>query len=136
VDGRDFLPVAQELAAGTTEPHWRAAVGRAYYALFLEAREALLRWGVAPPPRQNAHPFVRLKFTYATDPDLQRIGDALDQLIQWRNQADYNLASAALFASNANAVQAIGIAENAIALLDSIEADPARRTKAIASLPP
>ena len=29
-----FLDVAEELAGGRTEAHWRSAVSRSYYALF------------------------------------------------------------------------------------------------------
>jgi uncharacterized protein (UPF0332 family) len=91
MDGRAVLGVADELAAGTTEAHWRAAAGRAYYALFHEARAALESWGFAPPHRE-AHRFVREHFTYPAEADLKQIGSALQKLGQWRNQADYQLA--------------------------------------------
>jgi hypothetical protein len=47
MDGRSFLDVATDLAAGPTEAHWRAAAGRAYYALFHEGLAAL-RAGASP----------------------------------------------------------------------------------------
>jgi hypothetical protein len=136
MDGREFLPVARELAAGPTEAHWRAAVGRAYYALFLEMREALVRWGVAIPPKQNVHAFVRLKLVYAKDADLKTLGMALDELGMWRNSADYDLRKVPLFNSDKIAWLAVTRAENAVALLDAVEADPTRRAAAVASLPP
>ena len=74
MDGRALIEVSRELAAGSTKAHWRSSVGRAYYALLHEVLAALRRWGFAPPPRDKVHTFARLKFVYATDPDLKRIG--------------------------------------------------------------
>jgi hypothetical protein len=91
--GRDFLGIAHENVAGKTPAHWRGAAGRAYYALMLECREALFRWGFKLPPRDNVHTFVRLRFSFAADIDLKDIGMDLDRLGQLRNKADYSLAS-------------------------------------------
>jgi hypothetical protein len=134
--GRIFLEVARDMAGGKTEAQWRTAVGRAYYALLLEGRDALGRWGFTVPPRQNLHTFVRLRFTFAADPDLRKIGDALDQLFQWRNQADYHLKTVDLFDAPTNTLQAIALARNALALLDRIDGDPERRSAAIAGIRP
>lgn len=134
--GRGFLDVARELAAGKTEYHWRSAVVNAYYALFLECRDALARWGLALPPGVNAHAWVRLRFTYAGDRDLKRIGDALDHLVKRRNLASYDLKPTAMFATSVAAQDAIVRAADALTLLDSIDGDPARRAAAVASFPP
>ena len=99
MDGRAFLEVARELASGATEAHWRTAAGRAYYALLLEGRARLQRWGFVATPRESMHTFVRLKFLYAGDPDLKRVGRALDRLSQLRNEADYQPASPGSFAT-------------------------------------
>jgi hypothetical protein len=79
MDGRAFLVVASELAQGPTEAHWRAAAGRAYYALMLEGRDALQRWGFPIPPRDQVHAFVRLRFIFATDVDFKEVGYALER---------------------------------------------------------
>jgi hypothetical protein len=126
---------ARDLAAGPTEAYWRTAAVNAYYALLLECRDALERWGVPLPPRQNVHSFVRLKLLYATDADLKKIGRTLESLGQLRNHASYHLGAIKQFSSGAAAQQAIQDADDALAFLDAIEADPARRA-AVASLPP
>jgi hypothetical protein len=136
MQGRAFLDVAREMCSGATEAHWRAAVIHAYYALVLECRDALTRWGIAVPPRQNIHAAVRLKFAYAGHPDLRVIGDALDFLVRHRNDASYDLSPLPIFQTRRLALRAVREAEAALALLDAIEADPARRAAAVASLPP
>ena len=102
----------------------------------LEGREALFRWGFSLPARQGVHAWVRLKFLYAADADLKEIGYALDDLVHLRNKAHYNLKPLAEFAAAAPALAAIQRARDALALLDGIEADPARRAAAIAGIQP
>ena len=134
--GKDFLVLARELAQGTTEAHWRGAVIHAYYALMLECRDALARWAHSTPPRQNVHSHVRLRFAYAKDPDLKQIARVLEALGRDRNSASYDLQALALFASNVEPQRSAQNAADALALLDAIDGDPARRAAAIASLPP
>ena len=134
MNGRAFLHPARDLVTGPTEAHHRAAAGRAYYAAFQEAHAALKRWGVSLPPKQNIHASVRLRFTYAGDPDAKTIGRWLDHLVNLRNEADYHLDSPGRFRTENAAADAIDQAGDLIDLLDAIEADPSRRAIAIASI--
>jgi hypothetical protein len=136
MDGRALLDVARELAAGPSEPHWRSSVGRTYYALLHEVLGTLGRWGFSPPPRDKVHTFARLKLTFASDPDLKRMGLTLEALGRLRNVADYQLSLPGPFVSASIAVSALADAEAAVVLLDALEASPARRTAAVASIPP
>jgi hypothetical protein len=130
------LDLARELVAGATEAHWRGAAGRAYYALVLECRDALSRWRFAVPRGQAMHAWVRLRLTYAADQDLKQIGWTLDLLVRLRNHADYDLAPTPVFASVLRARDAAQRAADALALLDTLEADPARLAAAVATIQP
>lgn len=132
--GRDFLLVAQELETGATEAHWRAASGRAYYSLMLEARDALARWGFHVPPGNQVHSFVRLRFVYAAGADLKQVGYALEDLGSLRNKADYRLSIAGPFTSARVASDAIVLARDNLLRLVTVEADLSRRTVAIADI--
>lgn len=134
MDGSRFLDIARELLRGTTEAHWRTAAGRAYYALMLESRDLLHRWSFAAPPRDQVHAFVRLRFSYAADPDLKEVGRALEELGKLRNQADYQLAAGPRFSSVGKARQAVQDAENHLALLKLVDADLPRRTAVITDI--
>src|SRR5438874_1368051 len=117
--GRGFLDVARDVVAGPTEFHRRAAIIHAYYALILECRDVLLRWGLGMPPRANMHSWVRLRFAYSSHPEIKTIGDLLDKLVQRRNQASYDL-RATTFPSLSLARQSIADAATGITLLDQI----------------
>jgi hypothetical protein len=136
MDGRALLDVARELAAGLSEAHWRSSVGRAYYALLHEVLDTLRRWGFSLPPRDKVHTFCRLKLVYATAPDLKRVGLTLEALGRLRNTADYQVTLSGPFVSARIAVQALADAKAAVALLDALEANPARRAAAVGSIPP
>src|SRR5437868_3783800 len=110
--GKDFLEVARRAVKGVAEADWRDAAGRAYYALFLESRDALRRWGFVLPRRDQVHAAVRLRFIYAADADLKRIGYLLEDLGAMRNHADYQLDNPGKwFTSAKDAEQAILDAE-------------------------
>ncbi|MGA9925627.1 MAG: hypothetical protein WBQ29_19695 [Isosphaeraceae bacterium] len=82
------------------------------------------------------HTFARLKLVYATDIDLKRIGLTLKALGRLRNAADYQLAQSSPFPSARIAVSAMTDSEAAVALLDALDANPARRATAMGSIPP
>src|SRR5207247_2642979 len=120
---RDFLDVARSDVNGPSEAYWRAAMSRAYYALLLEARDVLERWGFTPPARDRVHTFVRLSFVFARDQDVKAIGYVIERLVKLRNEADYQISQSGRFADDADARQAILEAAAAIDLLDQIDAD-------------
>jgi hypothetical protein len=136
MNGRAWLDVARELAAGPGEAHWRSSVGRSYYALLHEVLDVLRRWGFSLPPRDKVHTFARLKLVYATDADLKRVGLTLEALGRLRNAADYQLSPSSPFVSARIAISALADAEAAVALLDVLDADPMRRAAAKGSIPP
>jgi hypothetical protein len=134
MDGRAFLHSAQRLLAGGNEADWRTSAGRSYYALLNEVRTALRRWGFVPPRRDQIHAWVGLRLIFSKDADLYQIGRTLENLNQLRNQADYQLEVPGLFVDLRQASLAIGSSRAAIALLDQIEADPARRAAALTAI--
>jgi hypothetical protein len=137
MQGREFLQVAQELLSSGTQPrHWRAVAIHAYYALLLECRDGMTRWGLPPLTRQQVHAQVRLRLLYASDPDLKWLGSKLEELGKDRNLANYDLRPLPFFASPSVARVNVKLAADALARLDAIERDPARRAAAIAAIRP
>jgi uncharacterized protein (UPF0332 family) len=134
MNGRALLDPARRMASGVAEAEWRTAANRAYYALFLEARDALRRWGQVPGRRDQVHAFVRYRFIYPANPDLQSIGRFLDKLYRIRSEADYETNLPGSFASAALAGNAVRDAHDAIRLLDNLEADAGRLAAAIATI--
>jgi hypothetical protein len=134
MDGRAFLAVAKELVQGATEAHWRAAAGRAYYALMLEGWATLLRWGLVIPARESIHNYVRLRFRYATDVDLRKVGDELEWIGRLRNQADYQPTITGPFKNALRVSQAILGAEDSLVRIDQVDTDSTRRAAAIAGI--
>lgn len=137
MEGRAFLKVAQEVIQGDSEAHRRAAAGRAYYALMLEAREFLNRQGFVRPPHDSIHSFVRLNLIYSVDSGLQQVGFTLERLGRLRNEADYQLTDPHRRFSRSEPVEiAIQNANEAIAMLDEVENDEDRRLAAIRPIQP
>ena len=132
--GRDYLTLAREIFSGGSERHWRGALGRAYYALMLECRDLLARWGFVPAPRENVHTFVRLRFVFAADPDAILIGRRLDWYCGLRNRADYDLSTHTAFSSDSTARKAINDVTDALTRLDALSIDAARVASIIADM--
>ena len=89
-DPSGFLQLAASLSRkdGATEAELRTAVSRAYYAVFLHARERLAAAGrINPTGRGTDHELVigALRSLGGSQ------GDQVDKLRRSRNRADYNL---------------------------------------------
>lgn len=74
MNGRAFLDVADELAAGVHGGHWRSAVSRAYYAAFHFARALLEACGFAVPCAESAHGYLAFRLSNCGHVDLSYIG--------------------------------------------------------------
>ncbi len=89
--GRDFLAVASQLAAGSTEAEWRSAISRAYYAAFHAARELLEDLRFTVPHADRAHGYLSRRLANCGQGRTQQSGAGLNALRGVRNQADYDL---------------------------------------------
>ena len=89
--GPDFLPLANRLAAASSEPEWRTAIGRAYYATFHVARQLLEELGFRVPWADRAHAYLTMRLNNCGDAQVQRAASDLHSLRSLRNQADYDL---------------------------------------------
>jgi uncharacterized protein (UPF0332 family) len=116
---QDFLDVADELAGGPHEGHWRSAVSRAYYSAFHAARALLRRCGFHVPRDDKAHAYLRMRLTNGGHPDVEQAGIWLDDLRTVRNQADY--AIDAPF-DHTDAVDRVQRAADVVRLLDEAAA--------------
>lgn len=131
--GREFLDTANRLSAMTAEPDWRSAMSRAYYALLLECRDALNRWGFSIPPRAS-HRDVYHYLQFPRNADSNQIARTFQNLSGKRNRADYDLSPHTMFTKSTDAIAVIKDARDAVALLDAIEADATRKAQAIADI--
>lgn len=91
MNGRDFLTLARQLAAGSTEASWRSAISRAYYAAFHVARNLLEDLGFAVPNGDQAHAYIYRRLQNCANAQVASAGMALDRLRSERNRADYDL---------------------------------------------
>jgi hypothetical protein len=130
--GRDFLNVARVAVEDLAEEWQRTAASRGYYALFLECRDAVARWGFAPSSIYQAHAAIRNRLLATNHPDLKSFGRSLADLFDLRAQADYDMLTP--FAPPFQVELYLDEAEAAIALLDETDNDPGKRAAAIAAL--
>jgi uncharacterized protein (UPF0332 family) len=89
--GEQFLTVAAELAAGTTEAHHRSAVSRAYYGAFHVVRRLLEENGIRLPKGEQIHAKATYCLQDCGDANAARAADELVVLRGERNRADYDL---------------------------------------------
>jgi uncharacterized protein (UPF0332 family) len=120
--GRDFLAVANALAAGPTEAEWRSAISRAYYAAFHTAREFMNRLRFRVPAGEQAHAYRWLRLSNTGDSAADSIGRLLRDLRGRRNNADYDLGRPR---SLANAADAVMDARDLISRMDAFVGTPA-----------
>ena len=89
MNGRDFLPLAIDLAAATTEAAWRTSISRSYYAAFHVARTLLRDLGFVVPREDKAHSFLYFRLNNCNNAVVEDAARSLDRLRYLRNQADY-----------------------------------------------
>jgi uncharacterized protein (UPF0332 family) len=97
-DWADYLVLARELvqrgepSGASEQSRLRCAVSRAYYAAFGRARGYLsLRLGEAKiPDGPEVHEFVVTWLQQDSDRRCRKVGEDLDSLRQYRNDADYH----------------------------------------------
>jgi uncharacterized protein (UPF0332 family) len=122
--GRDFLTLANQLAAGRTEAEWRSAVSRAYYAAFHVTRQLMEDLGFAVPRGERAHAYLWMRLYNCGDSRIQQAGADLNALRGLRNQGDYDLRRPLL---QKIARPQVRLAQRIIQILDSMT-QPSVRT--------
>jgi uncharacterized protein (UPF0332 family) len=122
--GRDFLPLATRLAAGSEEADWRTAISRAYYAAFHVSRDLLFQLGFVVPPDEKAHNFLYVRLNNCGNTAIGTTAGNLHALRRLRNAADYDMSKTidAQLASNQ-----VRLASTIIQTLDNLT--PAERTQ-------
>lgn len=92
-DWSKYLSLAEKLAGSdinlASEEEQRSAISRAYYAAYIKSRNFLRDRENQEIYRQNSHVYVINLFRNSSDSMRQKIGDRLDILRTFRNQADY-----------------------------------------------
>lgn len=120
---RDFLTLAQLLAARTEEAAWRSAVSRGYYAAFHVARLLLEDLGFMVPRADRAHSHLWLRLANCGNPSVASAGSELNVLRRNRNEADYDLAAAF---TQSFAQARVRVAELTIQAFDAASIEPTR----------
>lgn len=125
MDGREFLPCAERLAASSSAADLRSAVSRAYYAAFHAAlaffRSCGIRFSKNSPA---AHEKIPDCLDNSNIPDAVAVGRMLRSLRGSRNIADYDLESL-VFEKEANVDLRIDAAKDIIKMIDDLDADRA-----------
>src|SRR5689334_7964472 len=101
MDGRAYLDVVRYLMAAPSEVNRRAAAGPLYCAMLNEARDALERWGFAPPAvPADVYAFVRDRYYRALNRELMQVADMLGRVRGYREIADDSRSPATEFADD------------------------------------
>jgi uncharacterized protein (UPF0332 family) len=120
---RDFLSLANRLAAGTSEADWRTAVSRAYYAAFHITRRLFADLSFTVPRADRAHQYLVYRLSNCGESVLEQAGRDLDTLRRLRNRADYDEVPAL---AQPQAGAGVRLAEGIIQALDAARQEPAR----------
>jgi uncharacterized protein (UPF0332 family) len=129
MDAHTYLAVAESLASNAqndpTLPHFdgvcRSAISRAYYAVFLLARELIEELGIDARRIPNPHATLEQAFRNSGVLSLVRLANTLDSLASLRATADYDLRNTDV-ESLGRVQDVIGSAQAAILQLDIIRA--------------
>jgi len=121
----DILDIADELCTGLKEAHWRASVGRAYFAAFHAARSLPRNAGFVVPHGDQAHAYLWLRLSNCGRPDVTNAGGDLNFLRRTRNGAAYDLDQPF---EQAVAISQFQIAADIIQLLEALPTSPAALT--------
>jgi uncharacterized protein (UPF0332 family) len=122
---REFLVLANRLAASTTEAEARSAVSRAYYTVFHIARQLFLDLHFVVPRADRAHQYLVFRLSNCGVPLVEQRGHDLETLRRLRNRADYDEVPVLPLSQAAAAVQ---LASDIIQVLDTARQEP-RRTQ-------
>jgi uncharacterized protein (UPF0332 family) len=120
---RDYLSLANELSGRRARPYSpdarsRAAISRAYYAAFIEARNFLRdRDGISVPNDGSVHNFVISSFRASSQRQRVIIGEHLERLRSYRNYADYQ---DIMFRLNQRVNESLTLANRVINTLDRL----------------
>src|SRR6266478_4176460 len=87
---RHFLDFAAQLAESSGLAAFRSAISRAYYAVFNEAEEFLLRMGFYPP-KKDYHIILQRRLLISGDKELEKMGSDLGDFHLKRIRADYKM---------------------------------------------
>ena len=123
IRGDEFLRLAENYAAETSEASWRSAVSRAYYAAFHVARDLMTSLGLVTPRAELAHAFLWRRLGNCGLAPLTLAGSRLNQLRGERNRADYDLNSDL---AKKDAQAAVKSAAMVIATLQAVSPDDRR----------
>jgi uncharacterized protein (UPF0332 family) len=117
-----FLDLADALSTGSHESEWRSGISRAYYAAFHKARRLLRQSGFAVPRGHPAHAYPCMRLSNSGHPDVNEMGQKLNDLRGARNWADYYFD---VPVDSAVAIEYVGLALDIIQLIHHLVNEPA-----------
>jgi uncharacterized protein (UPF0332 family) len=121
IEPHELMALAERLAVIPGEPERRAAVSRAYYSAFHEARLLIQEGcGIVLPGGMEIHRKLIFCLEHSQNPTLIETGDQLSSLREERNRADYNLADPR-FASTGNIQSQLVVAKDIVEGLKTAE---------------